>query len=258
MREIAAWLPHGYALRDYLAGDLAAAVTVLGAAGDADVIPAALFFRTGEEFSALDTAALELCRGRVLDVGAGAGCHALALQARGLEVCAIDILPEAVEVMRRLGVADARCLDVGDLEPSEAAFDTVLLMMNGLGMAGRIARIPAFLRTIRRLVRPTGRLLLDSFDPRTAAEAAAGLPPGAYPGELRFRLEYRGERGPWYSWLFVDFDRLARGAARAGWTAEVVWQEADGHYLAQLRPRGGSRRVVGKAVRPDGKAGAGR
>jgi SAM-dependent methyltransferase len=232
---IAAWLPHGEALRDYLAGETGAAVTVHGEAGDADVIPAALFFRGPEEFSALDAAALELCHGRVLDVGAGAGCHALALQAQGLAVSAIDLVPDAVEVMRRRGVADPRCVDLDGLEAPP--FDTILLMMNGIGMAERVAGIPRFLEAIRRRTRPDGQLVLDSFDPRTEAEAAVetdGLE--GYPGELRFQLEYRGRRGPWYSWLFVDFDTLARQAARAGWEGETVWREEDGHYLARFWP----------------------
>ncbi len=234
-RDLSPWLPHGQALLDYLDGVAQAAVTVHGEAGDADVIPAAVFFRDGEEFSALDAAALELCRGRVLDVGAGAGCHALALQARGLEVCAIDILPQAVEVMRRRGVADARCTDLAGLEA--LPFETILLMMNGIGMAGHVAAIPEFLQSVRRLTRTDGQLVLDSFDPRTEEEIAAGeAASGGYPGELRFRLEYNGRIAPWYSWLFVDFGTLAREAARAEWEAETVWQEEDGHYLARLWP----------------------
>jgi len=236
---VAAWLPHGEALRDYLAGESAAAVTVHGEAGDADVIPAALFFRGPEEFSALDAAALELCRGRVLDVGAGAGCHALALQAQGLAVTAIDLVPEAVEVMRRRGVTDVRRTDLAGLEAPP--FDTILLMMNGIGMAERVAGLRGFLEAIRRHTRPDGQLLLDSFDPRTEAEAAvetAGLE--GFPGELRFHLEYRGRRGPWYNWLFVDFGTLARQAAGAGWDGETVWQEEDGHYLARFWPRADS------------------
>lgn len=238
MSEIAPWLPHGRALLDHLEGDGEAAVTVHGEAGDADIIPAALFFREPAEFSALDAAALELCRGRILDVGAGAGCHALALQGRGLAVTAIDILPQAVEVMRRRGVADARCTDLERLRARP--FDTLLLMMNGIGMAARVEAIPRFLGGLRRWARPGGQLLLDSFDPRTEAEAAAAVSP--YPGELAFQLEYRGERGPWYRWLFVDFETLARQAAGAGWTAEAIWREADGHYLARLLPPGGTPR----------------
>jgi SAM-dependent methyltransferase len=180
-------------------------------------------------------AALELCRGGVLVVGAGAGCHALALQARGLEVCAIDLAPHAVEVMRRRGVADPRRAGVADLEAPP--FDTVLLMMNGIGMAARVAALPAFLKSLGRLVRPDGQVVLDSFDPRTQGERAArAAGAGGYPGELRFRLEYKGRLGPWYAWLFVDFDTLARQAARAGWGSETVWVEEDGQYLARLWP----------------------
>src|SRR5574342_122674 len=111
-----AWSAHGRALLDFFNGRTSAEVVVHEADGETEVVPARVFFREAEEFSALEEAALDLCRGRVLDVGAGAGCHSLVLQERGLHVCAIDVAPEAVEVMRKRGVADARCADVFEFQ----------------------------------------------------------------------------------------------------------------------------------------------
>lgn len=225
------WAPHGAALRDYLAGQLDAEVVVRGADGvEEDRTPAKVFFRGAAEFSALDEAALDLCRGRVLDVGAGAGCHALALQERGLAVTALDVVPEAVEVMRRRGVLDARCGDVFTFMGER--FDTLLILMNGIGLVGTLAGLDRFLRDARRLLSDDGRILLDSFDPG---------PPDAqrkdrYAGELRFRLEYRGVCGDFYDFLFVDFETLRRHAHGAGWRCESIWQEDEGHFLACLVP----------------------
>jgi len=110
--DSAPWTPHGMALLDYFHGDTSAKIVVHGDDGETEVVPISVFFRGPAEFSALEEAALDLCRGRVLDAGAGAGCHALALQERDLAVCAIDIAPEAVEVMRMRGVRDARYADI--------------------------------------------------------------------------------------------------------------------------------------------------
>src|SRR5574341_2064878 len=116
MMHSAPWRPHGRALLDFFNGDTSAEIVVHADDGETEVVPISVFFRGPAEFSALEEAALDLCRGRVLDAGAGAGCHALALQERDLPVCAIDIAPEAVEVMRRRGVKDAHCADIFHFE----------------------------------------------------------------------------------------------------------------------------------------------
>jgi SAM-dependent methyltransferase len=243
----APWSPHGQALLDYFRGDHSVAVLVCEEGGETEVVPVSVFFRGPSEFSALEDAALDLCRGRVLDAGAGTGCHALVLQELGLSVCAIDVAPEAVEIMRRRGVRDARCADLFQFR--EGPFETILMMMNGIGVVGTLAGLDRFLGDVQRLLAPEGQLLFDSYDPRpddaegdespgTGPPTAAQGASGQYPGEMRFQLEYKGRRGPTLAWLFVDPETLAAHATRAGWRCEVIWQEEEGHYLARLTRRG--------------------
>ena len=226
------------ALLEYFHGDSSAEVVVHGDDGETEIVPARVFFRGASDFSALEEAALALCRGRVLDAGAGAGCHALVLQEGGLSVCAIDIAPEAVEVMRRRGVKDARCADLFTFQ--EEPFDTILLMMNGIGVVGDLAGLDRFLEGVRRLLKPDGQILLDSYDPtweeekRKAASVAGEVSGRRYVGEMRFRLEHKGKKGPPLAWLFLDAMLLTEHAMKAGFSCEVIWQEAEGHYLARL------------------------
>jgi SAM-dependent methyltransferase len=234
-QDLPSWAPLGAALRDFAAGHLDAEVVVRDEDDEEERTPARVFFRGPEEFSALEEAALELCRGRVLDAGAGAGCHSLVLQGRGLAVVAMDVAPEAVEVMRRRGVADARCADIFTLEGER--FDTLLLMMNGIGLVGTLLGLDRFLREALRLLAPGGQILLDSFDTGVSDPDR----PGRYAGEMRFRLEYAGMCGAVYEFVFLDFDTLRRHAERAGWRAESIWQEDEGHYLARLTREGRSK-----------------
>ncbi|HSB73170.1 MAG TPA: class I SAM-dependent methyltransferase [Candidatus Methylomirabilis sp.] len=248
------WSPHGLALLDFLKGKSLAEVVVHDEGGEMEVVPARVFFRGPEEFSALEEAALELCLGRVLDVGAGAGCHSVILQQRHVPVCAIDVAPEAVEVMRKRGVRDVLCADVFSLRAGP--FDTLLMLMNGIGIVGNLAGLRRFLAKAGRLVRPDGQILLDSYDPGPDAVEGAAREDGTlgarrYPGEMRFQLEYEGKRGPTLEWLFVDFETLADRAAHEGWSAEMIWREEEGHYLARLTRAGGKER---SAVRRNGSA----
>jgi SAM-dependent methyltransferase len=236
-RTAKGWNPLGLSIRDYARGDRGAAVIVLRGDGVAYPMPARLLFRPPQRFSALERAALRHCRGRVLDIGAGAGCHTLALQRRGLDVTAVDASPEAVRVMKSRGVR--RCRVGNGLELPGAPYDTVLLLMNGIAIVKSIAGLHRFLRRCQRGIAPGGQILFDSMDLRLddLSRNAPGRTrrSGRYFGEMSFRLRYRNRTGPRFQLLFIDFARLAREAERAGWRAQILFDEGEGRYLARLR-----------------------
>lgn len=231
-----AYAPHGAALLDYFEGRTEATLTCTQEGGRDDV-PAAFWFR--ETISPREAHALELCRGRVLDLGAGAGVHALALQQRGLAVTAIDLVPECVSVMQRRGVHDAQLADLYAFDGGP--FDTIVNLCNGLDKVGTLADLPRFLARMRHLLAPAGQLLTDSFDLRAGADAArlAELAQrdaaGRYFGESDMRFAYGGVDGAPFSVLHVDDETLVRVAGENGWNAEIL-QRAGGHYLARLVP----------------------
>ncbi len=256
------WNPLGLSIRDYAAGDAGAAVTVLRGDGAVYLMPARLFFRRPGAFSSLERAAVRRCRGRVLDIGAGAGCHTLALQRRGLTVVAVDSSPDAVRVMRRRGVRDAR-LGNG-LRPDGGPFDTVLLMMNGIAIVKSLSGLRTFLRRARRVIAPKGQILFDTLDLRQDELAPAALRKRRlanrrYIGEMNFRMRYRGRTGPRFQLLFVDSARLRREAAGAGWRCQVLYEEEEGRYLARLTPAAAEpRRRAVRDKRPSGGGAAAR
>jgi SAM-dependent methyltransferase len=238
--DLAAWTPHVDAMVAYHQGRRDATIVVYDDY-ERDEVPVGYFFREPADFPPLERRALELCRGRVLDVGAGAGCHALALQDQGLEVTAIEVAPELVQVLRARGVRDARVATWMDLQSEP--YDTVLIMMNGVGLAETLGGLRPFFRRLRDLLRPGGQVLADSTDVRVYMEPKAGetgrlrRPDGRYLGELHFQLEFDGKKGAPFSQLYVDPDTLARYAAEEGWGCEIVLPPDEyGHYLARLTP----------------------
>lgn len=231
--------PYGQALLDYLDGDADAAITFIRDDGfESAPMPAAAFFVEAVDFTDLELAALALGRGHVLDVGAGAGRFSLALQARGLAVTAIDIAAEAVTVMRRRGVRDVRCADV--FEFGSGPFDTLLLMMHGIGLVGNLMGLYRFLNHACTLVAPGGQIVLDSLDVRLTdkpvhlAYLEANRRAGRYFGEIRNRMRYGDLLGPPFSWLHVDPETLAQTAQETGWQCRVVQSMPSGDYLAVL------------------------
>jgi SAM-dependent methyltransferase len=246
--------PLGRALAAYAAGDTNASLLV-HIEGDApEPLPAAYFFRVPQEMGAVDLAALERANGRVLDLGAAAGAHAVPLLERGLVVTAIDGLPEAVEILRARGVADARLASVwGDL--AGGPFDTILALMNGTSLAGTPARLGPLLAHLGSHLATGGQILIDSTDLQDESEESADGAPeraaadvlggfdeqapdvdaraGTSAAELHYQLDYAGERGPPFPQLFLGADVLAAAAASAGLASAVIATEGP-RYLARL------------------------
>ena len=120
--------PYGLALLDFFKGDTSAKVVIHRDDGLTTDLPMSVFFRKPPDLSPLEQTAIDLCRGYVLDVGAGVGCHSLVLQEQGLAVYAIDISPEAVEIMLERGVKEVQCVSIFDF--SGGPFDTILMMQS--------------------------------------------------------------------------------------------------------------------------------
>lgn len=225
----------GRAIAEYYEKGRAERLRVLSPMFDEDEIPVGMLFRSYGEMTAMERKALEMARGKTLDVGAGAGCHSLVLQERLADVTAIDISPMAAETMRRRGVRNVMELDFFDMK---GQFDTILMLMNGIGIVGTIGRLPMFFRHLDTILAPGGQLLCDSSDISYVFTDEDGTPhypdTGRYYGELQYRMQYRDTRGEPFGWLYVDADTLKRIAAENGYRAEVVMEGDHYDYLARI------------------------
>ena len=225
-------------LVDYFRGNESAALIIRRDDGFDVTLPASHFFRAPDDFSAIENAALELCKGRVLDVGAGSGLHSLVLQSKGFSVTTIDISPHLAEVMTQRGVEDVHCGDIFDYRGGP--FDTLLMMGHGIGVVETIAGLDRFLEHAKSLLAEAGQIVLDGHDVRKTDEPAhrayheANRKAGRYIGEIRVQVVYEGKVGPTCGWLHVDPEKLEEHAKRAGWRFELIREEPTGDYLARL------------------------
>ncbi len=232
--------PMGAAIRDFYETGKAARLRVFATGFDEDELPVATLFRKEDDMPMLEKQALSLCKGHVLDVGAGAGCHSLALQAKGMQVTAIDVSPNSVEVMRQRGVKVALESDLYD-ECFMGQYDTVLMLMNGSGIIGRLEGMSKFFHRMKQLLAPEGFILMDSSDLRYIFENEDGsldidLNDGYY-GEMNYRMQYKGIKGEPFDWLYVDFSTLSYYAEQNGFVAELVAEGEHYDYLVRLTPR---------------------
>lgn len=230
--------PMGAAIADYFTKGRAAKLRVFSSQFDEDEIPAEQLFRTFDEMPVLEQEALRRATGKILDCGAGSGCHALALQDMGKQVEAIDISPLSVETMQKRGVRQAYCVNLFD-EHYLQKFDTILMLMNGSGIIGKLENMSTFFAKMKQLLNPGGCIYMDSSDLRYLFEDEDGsflidLAAGYY-GEIDFRMQYKQVKGEPFDWLYVDFQTLSFYAAENGFKAELVKEGEHYDYLACLK-----------------------
>ena len=229
--------PMGAAIRDYHLRGKAARLRVMSSMFDEDEMPVDHLFRTFDDMPHLEQKALNMAYGKVLDIGAGAGCHALALQERDMDVKAIDISPLSCEVMKERGIKDVECVNLF-CKQLQGKYDTLLLLMNGTGIAGKLSQLPALLNRLKELLSEEGQILIDSSDLKYIYENEDGSMDidlnAPYYGEVDYQMQYKNVKGEPFDWLYTDPMLLASISKQCGLNCEIVEEGENYDFLARL------------------------
>jgi SAM-dependent methyltransferase len=227
----------GKAILDYQTGNAPEPLITETSISEEDEMDVAYLFRGYEAMPALEQKALEMARGKVLDVGCGAGSHSLYLQnERRLDVTAIDISANAVEACKLRGMENAIA---GDVMEHEGGYDTILLLMNGAGMCGKLKRISGFLYKLKSLLNEGGQILLDSSDIiymfDEDDDGGKWIPSDIdYYGEVVFNITYKNEKEKPFNWMYIDYNTLQNAAHGNKLQCELVLEGEHYDYLARL------------------------
>lgn len=221
---------YGKALTDYYTDGKADILHLFNSYLEPEEMPLDIFFRAEEEMPILEHKAIELCYGKTLDVGAGVGSHALLLQDLNIDVTAIDICEEAVKIMKQRGVKKAFTQNI---LTSTAKYDTLLFLMNGIGLTETLPKFRAFLSKCKELINQGGQLIFDSSDITYLFETI-DKPSHHYFGEISYCYEYQNVRGKWFNWLYIDQTTLKKEAEAQGWNCEIMMEDDQDQYLARL------------------------
>lgn len=224
------YTPFGQALLDYHRNPGDQELTVHLDMAETDTLPAGYFFRGEAQMPELELLALDHCRGKILDVGAGAGAHSTVLIGRGFEVTALEQDHGAAEVLRARGIP---CVESRFLayEPEEK-YDTLLFLMNGMGVAAQLNRLAPMLEYTKELMAPGAQVLVDSSDLSYMYDGIENTED--YYGDVEYTFEYNGQTGTSFPWLFVDFPMLKKVAESVGFTVEKIKEGPHYDYLAKL------------------------
>ena len=226
----------GIAFHNYLSGEKDGEITVITNVGDDDVMPVKYFFRNYDELPEMEQIALSLCSGKILDIGAGSGCHSILLQEKGYDISAIDISKGAVEIMKKRGILNAQNLDFFNIENEK--YDTLLLLMDSIGLVQTIDGLTTFFQKAKQLLNPGGQIILDSADLMhlfVDEDGSFELNLNSnYYGEVIYQLKYKGLVGEPFNWIFIDFGNLSDIAMQNGFECEMLFEDDKFNYLARI------------------------
>lgn len=225
----------GKALLDYQSGNYTEDIITHSSIAGKDEMHLPYLFRTLNEMPKIEQKALELSFGSILDIGCGSGSHSLVLQKKELEITSIDISKGAIETCQKRGVKNAKVQDIWLLENQK--FDTILALMNGIGICGNLKKLVKFLEHLKSLLHPKGQILIDSSDILYMYEDDEGtfeIPEKGYYGEVIYQFEYKKQISKPFPWIFVDLESLSYYAKKAGLECELVLEGTHADYLARL------------------------
>ncbi|MFK7031222.1 class I SAM-dependent methyltransferase [Flavobacterium oreochromis] len=227
----------GKALLDYQTNNNPECIITETNISEEDEMEIGYLFRSFEEMPKLEQEALKLSKGKVLDVGCGAGSHSLYLQEKGLNVTALDISKRAVETCKLRGLQNSIIGNLINFE-TEDKFDTILLLMNGTGIFGTLKETSKYLKKLKDLLSKEGQIFIDSSDIiymfDQDEEGAYEIPANGYYGELIFTIHYKGETEDSFPWLYMDYNTLQNACHANGLMCELIKEGEHFDYLAKI------------------------
>lgn len=227
----------GKAILDYQTNNSPEDLITETSISEEDEMSVAYLFRSYNEMPELEQKALQLVKGRTLDVGCGAGSHSLYLQnERNIDIIAIDISENAIEACTLRGLEKVKVQNILSLENEK--FDTILLLMNGTGIFGTLKETSKYLQKLKSLLNPNGQILIDSSDIiymfDNDEDGGKWIPGGNYYGELIFKIRYKNETEDEFPWLYLDYNTLQNAAFANGLQCELILEGEHYDYLAKL------------------------
>ena len=231
----------GKAILDYQTNNSPEDLITETTISEEDEMSVAYLFRSYKEMPILEQKALQLARGKILDVGCGAGIHSLYLQnEKKLDIYSIDISKNAVAACKLRGLKNVQVQNILEIDSNSSVnkFDTILLLMNGTGIFGTLKNTSQYLQKLKNLLNPGGQILIDSSDIIYMFDAdedgAYEIPANGYYGELQFTVSYKGEKEDSFPWLYLDYNTLQNAAFANELQCELIIEGEHYDYLARL------------------------
>jgi SAM-dependent methyltransferase len=235
---------HGHAMHDYLRGKGGFEIVERD---DGFITPSnapAVYFSKYRDWPAHEKKAMEYVRGKVLDIGCGAGRHSLYLQGKGFDVLGMDVSPLAIKACKLRGLKKAKLMSISRISSKLGGFDTLLMFGNNFGLFESFDKAKRLLKRFHRITSEKARIIAESMDPCKTNEPdhleyhKFNIKRGRMCGQLRLRVRYKKYATPWFDYLLVSEDEMKHMLKGTGWQVKGFLDSDDPMYVAVIEKEG--------------------
>ncbi len=203
-----------------------------------------MYFRDYKQWSRLERRAIKFARGRILDIGCGAGRHALHLQQEGFDVTGIDNSPGAVKVCGLRGLKKTLVRPITEVNKFRPkSFDAILMFGNNFGLFGSAIGAKRILKKLTRITTSDARIIAGTRNPYKTSDPDHleyhqwNKRRGRMPGQIRVRVRFGKIIGQWFDYLFVSPEEMEDILRNTDWQIERFIGLEEANYFAILRKK---------------------
>lgn len=196
------------------------------------------YFSRYEDWASIEKKAIKYVKGKVLDVGCGAGRHALYLQNKGFDVRGIDVSPLAIEVCKQRGLKKAEVTSIEDTDFPPNSFDTIIMMGNNFGLFGSFEKARRLLRRFHTMTSAKALIVASTRDPYKTENTdhlqyhTLNKKKGRMGGQVRIRIRFGKNAGRWFDYLMVSQAEMKKILLDTGWKVKEFLETEDANYFA--------------------------
>jgi 2-polyprenyl-3-methyl-5-hydroxy-6-metoxy-1,4-benzoquinol methylase len=206
-----------------------------------DSMSARDYFSAYEAWSPIEQKAMQFVKGRVLDIGVGAGRHSLFLQEKGFDVLGIDVSPLVLEVCRKRGLKKSKLMPIESVNFKPESFDTILMMGNNFGLFGNLKKAERLLKKFQKMTSKDALIIASTRDPYKTDNPAhlqyhkMNRRKGRMSGQVRIRVRYQKYKGRWFDYLLVSKEEMTQILSNTGWEVKEFLETGDPSYIALIK-----------------------
>ena len=203
-----------------------------------------LYFSEYDEWGDLERQSIAKARGKILDIGCGAGRHSLYLQGKGFDVTAIDNSPGAIKVCKLRGLKKALVRSINEIDRFRAgSFDTILMFGNNFGLFGSPQNAKIILQKMSRITKPNAQILAGTLNPYQTDDInhlqyhRLNRRRGRMGGQIRMRIRYGKIVGEWFDYLFVSPEEMKKILEKTDWQIKELLDSEKANYIAVIEKK---------------------
>ena len=197
-----------------------------------------LYFAEYNDWPEFEKTAMKYVKGRVLDIGCGAGRHSLYLQEKGLDVLGLDNSPLAVKVCKERGLKNVKIMsidEISQLKPN--LFNTIIMMGNNFGLLGDFNKAKILLKKFHEITSSQAIIIASSNDPYKTDNPfhleyqELNRKKGRMSGQIRIRLRFLKFIGDWFDYLLVSKKVMKEILNGTGWEVKEFIDSENSFYI---------------------------